>query len=586
MHLPVKRYLALLVTYLQPQWRKTLFMGILLLLNVGLQLLGPQVLRYFIDTILAGGAFFALILAALLYVTITLADNGVSIATTYLSETVAWTATNRLRADLVAHCLSLDMGFHKEHTPGELLERIDGDVDALSNFFSQFVIYLLTNAVLMIGVLIALFFTDWRAGLVMTGCAIATLLILMRIRRIATPRWVIFRQLQATFYGFLGEYLAGTEDIRANGASAYVLRRFYAFLRPLWSGMRKAQMASEYSSSITLTIFVINTALMLFLGAYLWSIHAITVGTIYLFWAYSNLLSQPIQQIRDQLQDLQQAEACIERIEQLLNITSKIQENQGITRPLPAGPLSIAFQHVSFGYTKGTTVISGLSFDLQAGKVLGILGRTGSGKTTLARLLFRLYDAQAGEVRVGGVPVQNAALRDLRQHIGMVTQDVQLFQASVRDNLTFFNRSVDDARIREVIDLVGLSEWYALLPDGLDTMLGPGGQGLSAGEEQLLAFARVFLKNPGLVIFDEASSRLDPATERHIEQAITNILANRTGIVIAHRLATLARADEILILEEGRLREYGSRVALASDPGSRFAELLQAGLENWEETRA
>src|SRR5579864_3990922 len=179
---------------------------------------------------LAGGATIALILAALIYVVIILADNGVSIATTYL----------------IAHCLSLDMGFHKEHTPGELLERIDGDVDALSNFFSQFVIYLLTNVVLLIGVLIALFFADWRAGLAMTCCAIITLLILMRIRRIATPRWVAYRQMQATFFGFLGEYLAGTEDIRANGAATYVLQRFYVFLRPLRISNRKAEMASNY----------------------------------------------------------------------------------------------------------------------------------------------------------------------------------------------------------------------------------------------------------------------------------------------------------------------------------------------------
>jgi ABC-type multidrug transport system fused ATPase/permease subunit len=161
----------------------------------------------------------------------------------------------------------------------------------------------------------------------------------------------------------------------------------------------------------------------------------------------------------------------------------------------------------------------------------------------------------------------------------MVTQDVQLFNASVRDNLTFFNRTIDDARLLQVIDTVGLSMWYQALPSGLDTMLGADGQGLSAGEAQLLAFARVFLKDPGLVIFDEASSRLDPATERLIERAVSSILINRTGIVIAHRLATIQRADDILILEDGRIREYGPREALAADPLSRFSHLLQVGLE-------
>jgi len=578
MSLPVNRYLALLVTYLKPQWGKTLVMGVLLLVNVGLQLLGPQIVRFFIDTILARGLSTTLALYALLLVVVTLADEGVSVATTYLSESVAWTATNQMRADLVAHCLSLDMGFHKAHTAGEMIERIDGDVDALSNFFSQFIVYLLTNVVLLIGVLMAVYFADWRAGLVLTAFSLTTLLILLRLRRYANPLWVSYRQLVATFYGFLGEHLAATEDMRANGATGYIMQRFYQLLRPLLRSNRRARIATSLSSATTLTIFVLGSALMMGLGAYLWSIGAITLGTVYLFWSYTDLLSQPIQQIRNQLQDLQQAEACIQRIEQLFSTQSAIQESEQSIEP-PSGPLSVAFCDVTFGYKAAEPVLHEVSCDIAPGRVLGILGRTGSGKTTLARLLFRLYDAQEGEVCLGGSPVKALALRGLRQRIGMVTQDVQLFNAPVRDNLTFFNRAIGDARLLQVIDTVGLNMWYQALPAGLDSMLGADGQGLSAGEAQLLAFARVFLKDPGLVIFDEASSRLDPATERLIERAVSSILINRTGIVIAHRLATIQRADDILILEDGRIREYGTREALAADPQSRFSHLLQVGVE-------
>ncbi len=578
MSLPVNRYLALLVTYLKPQWGRTLVMGVLLLVNVGLQLLGPQIVRFFIDTILARGLSTTLALYALLLVVVTLADEGVSVATTYLSESVAWTATNQLRTDLLAHCLSLDMGFHKAHTAGEMIERIDGDVDALSNFFSQFIVYLLTNVVLLIGVLIAVYFADWRAGLVLTAFSLTTLLILLRLRRYANPLWVSYRQLVATFYGFLGEHLAATEDMRANGATGYIMQRFYPLLRPLLRSNRRARMATSLSSATTLTIFVLGSALMMGLGAYLWSIGAITLGTVYLFWSYTDLLSQPIQQIRNQLQDLQQAEACIQRIEQLFSTQSAIQESEQAIEA-PPGPLSVAFCDVAFGYKAAEPVLHEVSCDIAPGRVLGILGRTGSGKTTLARLLFRLYDAQEGEVCLGGSPIKALALRGLRQRIGMVTQDVQLFNAPVRDNLTFFNRAIGDARLLQVIDTVGLSMWYQALPAGLDSIVGADGQGLSAGEAQLLAFARVFLKDPGLVIFDEASSRLDPATERLIERAVSSILINRTGIVIAHRLATIQRADDILILEDGRICEYGTREALAADPQSRFSHLLQGGLE-------
>jgi len=171
------------------------------------------------------------------------------------------------------------------------------------------------------------------------------------------------------------------------------------------------------------------------------------------------------------------------------------------------------------------------------------------------------------------------ALEDLRNHIGMVTQDVQLFHASIRDNLTFFNRSISDERIAQALKELDRWQWLQSLPQGLDTRLGAGGQGLSAGEAQLLAFARVFLKHPGLVILDEASSRLDPLTERLLERAVNRLLAGRTGIVIAHSLQTVQRAGDIMILEHGRIVEYGPRITLVNDPNSRFYRLLQTGLE-------
>ncbi|NJN92296.1 MAG: ATP-binding cassette domain-containing protein, partial [Leptolyngbyaceae cyanobacterium SL_5_14] len=219
-----------------------------------------------------------------------------------------------------------------------------------------------------------------------------------------------------------------------------------------------------------------------------------------------------------------------------------------------------------------------LSLSLPAGHTLGLLGRTGSGKSTIARLLLRLYDIQAGEIRLGDAPICQIQLAQLRQRVGLVTQDVQLFQASVQDNLTFFNSNISNVQILETLELLGLQDWLRSLPHGLDTQLGSDSTGLSAGQAQLLAFARVFLKNPGLVILDEASSRLDPITEQLIEQAIARLLQNRTGIIIAHRLTTIQRVDQILILENGQVMEYGDRKSLAQNPESRFSQLLKTGL--------
>jgi ATP-binding cassette subfamily B protein len=224
-------------------------------------------------------------------------------------------------------------------------------------------------------------------------------------------------------------------------------------------------------------------------------------------------------------------------------------------------------------------VLDDISLRIAAGRTLGILGRTGSGKTTLTRLLFRLYDVTGGAIRLGGADVRDIRLDSLRQRVGMVTQEVQLFHATVRENLTFFDDSILDERILDVLEQLELLPWYQSLPSGLDTVLAAGSGGLSAGEAQVLAFTRVFLRDPGLVILDEASSRLDPATERLIERAVDRLLCDRTGIVIAHRLATVLRADDILILEDGRIREYGEREVLRADPSSRFAELLRTGME-------
>jgi ABC-type multidrug transport system fused ATPase/permease subunit len=224
-------------------------------------------------------------------------------------------------------------------------------------------------------------------------------------------------------------------------------------------------------------------------------------------------------------------------------------------------------------------VLHGVTFAVAPGRIVGVLGRSGSGKTTLARLLTRLYDPDDGSVRIGGVAAHEASVRDLRRHVGMVTQDVQLFRASIRDNLTFFDPTIPDERLQEVLTTLGLTEWLASLPNGLDSPLEAGGAGLSAGQAQLLAFTRIFLKNPGLVILDEASSRLDPATEALIERAVDRLMEDRTGFIIAHRLATVTRADDILILEDGNVVEFGERVALLAEAESRFSKLLATGIE-------
>jgi ATP-binding cassette subfamily B protein len=501
----------------------------------------------------------------------------VGVSATYVGENVAWTATNALRAELVRHCLKLDMGFHNDHSPGELIERIDGDVAELSNFFSQLVVRVLGNLLLLLGILVTLFLEDWRLGIGFALFAGISLLALNRLRGIAVPHQKARRQATADLFGFLEEQLAGTEDIRSNGAVSFVLRGLYHLQYVVMRHDRKTSLLGMLIGLTTGMTMMLGNAMAVVSGYYLYRSGAITVGTVYLIVHYINLLSRPIRELTRQIESLQTIGASVERLVELRCVTSRIQDGPGAE--LPPGPLSVTFDDVSFSYVEQKPVLEGFSFRLEPGTVLGLLGRTGSGKTTLARLIVRLYDPTAGRISLGDVDTRTPRLKTLRQHVAFVTQDVQLFQASVRDNLTFFNRSIPDEEIHAAIEELELLDWYQSLPDGLDTQLETGGRGLSAGEAQLLAFTRVFLRDPGLVILDEASSRLDPATEARIERAIDKLLHDRTAIVIAHRLTTLHRADEVLILEDGRVSERGDRERLTRDPKSRFYRLLQTGLE-------
>lgn len=592
MHIPWRQYSSLLSAYLMPQAGQVVGLVILLLSSIGLQVLNPQILGAFIDFAVTGRSTQTLLVAALLFIGVTLLSQGLIIAATYWSEIVAWTATNALRFELVHHCLHLDLSFHHTHTPGELLERVDGDVLLLSRFFSQLVIHVFGNSILLLGILVALFWEDWRAGLSLSLFAALALLLLLGLRSLAVEPWITYRQIGAEFFGFVGEYWMGRADIRTNGAVGYVMHRFYGLLRRWLPAYQKARFASTVLWTTSVGLFTLGNVIALAVASYLWQRQAITIGTTYLIFHYTNLLNQPIERIREEIEELQQVEASIYRIRELLETTSRLQPHGQAS--LPAGALSVSFRQVDFRYEPRqenqrresdssvygsiATHLQQLSFYLPPGHTLGLIGHTGSGKSTIARLLLRFYDIQSGDIEVGGVSIAQIPLVELRQRVGLVTQHVQLFRASVRDNLTFFTH-IQDHLILETLNDLGLTAWLDTLTDGLDTVLGAEGHGLSAGQAQLLAFARVFLKNPDLVILDEASSRLDPATEQLIERAIDRLLRGRTGIIIAHRLQAVRRADQILILERGNIVEYGDQSTLARHPNSRFAQLLNASLE-------
>lgn len=572
---PFRQYAALLSQYLIPLKYRVAILAIFMFSGIGLELVNPQILRYFIDTAREGGETRNLIIAGCAFLVIGLIRQILTLVTTYLGQDVGWRATNKMRGDLAEHCLQLDMSFHHEYTPGEMVERVDGDTTTLSNFFSEFILYIIGSIFLLIGVIIFIYREDWRIGIALLGFVVIALIIYNLTRSIAVPIYTSEREGYSKLFGFLEERFTGIPDLRSNGGIGYTMHRFYDENRDVYGRAVKAQVMGEILQTISGVMFTLGFALSMGLCAYLYQKGDFTLGTVYLVIHYTSMLRGPLIMISRQINDLQRATAGITRIEELYRINSVIDDG---TEPLEkTDTVGIEFDNVSFRYTDDEYVLRDISFNLQPGKSLGLLGRTGSGKTTITRLLFRLYDVNLGTISMGGKNIGKITLDDLRNRIGLVTQDVQLFNASVRDNITLFNTEISDKDIQSVIEELGLSDWYQSLPNGLDTVL--EGTGMSAGEAQLLAFARVFLRNPSIVILDEPSSRLDPATEQRIDHAVQRLLNGRTSIIIAHRLGTVQQVDEIMILQDGKIQEYGERNQLVNNPRSIFSGLLKTGME-------
>ena len=573
----LNRYWRLLAHYLRPNWPRMILLATILCCTIGAQVAAPLLASRFIDQATSGGPFRDLVVLALLTIVLALAGQGLSVAETWVAESVSWEATNALRADLLAHLLRLDATFHTTRTQGELIERVDGDVSTLARFFSRFIVYVIGNGILMVAVLGLLYYMDWRTGLGLSAFVALALILMLRIRANATPYFAAERQASADFYGFLSEFLAGREDVRSSGAGAFVLRRCAEVMRAWLDMTRKAQMRGYAMVASSQGLFALGLAFALALSAMLFRDGTLTIGAVYLIFRYTEMLRQPTEQIRNEVQDLQQADASMGRIEALLGTASRLVDGSGAA--LPPGPLGVELDNVSFGYGDDSDVLRDITVRVAPGRVLGIVGRTGSGKTTLTRLLLRFHDPIAGVVRIGGLDLRTVRLEAVRARVGVVSQEVHLFNASVRDNLTLFDDGVSDGRIRAALESLGMTGWLRELPIGLDSPIGSGGAGLSAGQAQLLAGARILLRDSDVVILDEASSRLDPATARLVQPALTRLLDGRTGIVVAHRLDTIAFADDILVLEDGRVVEHGPRLDLAADPTSHFARLLRLAAE-------
>jgi len=543
-----------------------------------LPLVGPLLIASFIDEAALGASRNRLLLLAGTYVAVGVIRQVMSVAVAWTATDLAWRVTNELRSTLTRHVLNLDLAFHRATSPGELVSRVDGDVTALSDFVARFAVKAAAAIVTLFGLVVVLLLRDWRVGIglaVYLGIAIGALYL---VRNRAVDEAATEQAATGRMLGEIEERLTGADDLRSNGGGSHAVATFQrasaAVLRSAL-GREKQGVALWILSN---AVFVLGGLVALAVDVALLRRGAISLGTAYLVFQYTQILRTPLSELSDETERVQRAAGGMARTLNLLDENAGIQDNG--TTMLPSGPLALELDRVTFTYAdedNPVPVIDELSLTLAPGKSIGVLGRTGSGKTTLARLLVRLVEPTAGAVRLGGVSLDQIPLADLRNRTGVVSQDVHLFGASIRDNLTLFDESITDTQVRDALAELGLLEWVDAMADGLDTQLGPAGSGLSAGEGQLIALTRLFLRSPDFVLLDEASSRIDPTTEERVTRAIDRLLEGRTALVIAHRLSTVERLEEIMVLDRGHIVEHGPTTALRHDPQSRYAQLLAVG---------
>jgi ATP-binding cassette, subfamily B, bacterial len=573
----------LLAALLRPHRGVVVVLGLVLALSAALPLAGPQLLRAFIDAAVEGAGTALLASIAIGYVGLGVVAQAAAVATAYVATRLAWSATNRLRERAAAHALRLDLRFHGEHPPGAVVERVDGDATAITSFFTDFVIRVIGAGGTLTGAVLLVAREDLRVGLAMAAFCALALVVAVRLRDRAVPQATEDRAVWARWQGLITEHLDGAEDLRSFGARDHALAQHQEVAAQQLAASLGAERAGAAIWSWMAGFFAVGGGLMLLAGWVLHEAGAITLGTVVLLFTYTQVIRQPVQELADQLKEVQRAAAGAARISALLAEVPAVDD--GGTAVLPDGPLALHLDDVRFAYADGSTpaaegwALHGVDLVVPAGTVLGLVGTSGSGKTTLARLALRLVDPTRGRVRLGGLDLRDVDPASVRHRVTAVTQDVQLLEGTVRDNLTLYGarsggRCSDEA-LTALLEELGLGPWLVALPAGLDTPLGASGATLSAGEAQLLGLGRAFLTDPGLVVLDEASSRVDPVSAAVVEDALDRLLAGRTAVVIAHRLRAVDRVDTVAVLEAGRIVEVGPRAALADDPTSRFAALLR-----------
>jgi len=537
-----------------------------------LEIAQPYLLKKAIDEHIAVGRLPGLDRLGFLYMLALVGQYSAAFAQLYFTQVIGQLGMNDLRVRVHRHVMSLSASFFDRTPVGRLMTRLTNDIESLSEMFASGIVSLLGDAVRLVMILVAMFAIDWRLALFSLGAAPVLFAIASYFRTWVRDAFRDIRVRLARMNAFLQEHISGMKVVQAFAREEKVARDFDVINVEYRKANSRAIAADASLYSIVEAVGSIAIAGLLWHGGSRIVGGTLTVGVVVAFIEYLGKFFTPIRDLSTKYTVMQQAMAAAERVFTLLD--TKDPDAPPPSLPLPAprgegrgeGPL-LDLRNVTFGYRPDTTVLSDVSLAIKAGETVAIVGATGSGKSTLIKLLSRLYDARAGEIRIDGVDIRAMETRALRRRIVAVSQDVFMFAGTLRDNIGLGDATIDDQRILAAARRVGADRVIASRPEGLDARVLERGANFSSGERQLVAFARALARDPRILILDEATASVDPETERVIERGIAELMSGRTSIVIAHRLSTVRRASRIVVIHHGRIAEQGTHDALLAHGG-------------------
>jgi ATP-binding cassette subfamily B protein len=495
-----------------------------------------------------------------------LANWGMSYVQTYLTGWVGERILADLRIKLFGHLQRLSLGFFERNRAGVIISRLTNDVEALDQLVTDGVTTLVQSTLTLIGTAILLFILDWRLALA-TLAVIPIMSVGTILFRIHSSRaYAAVRERLGLVTATLAEDIAGMRIVQAFTRE----NRNVAHFREVADGYREANMRTVVLNALYFPfvdlVSSVALAVVLGYGGHLYFQGAITLGTLFAFLLYVQNFFDPVQQLSQLYSTFLSATAALDKIMDVLDEEPEVVDEPGAVE-LPPIKGHVRFDHVRFGYGKGPDVLHDLDLDVPAGTTVALVGHTGAGKSTIAKLLARFYDPRDGRITIDGIDLREVSQASLRHQLGIVPQEGFLFAGTVAENIAFGRPDASGEEIVQAAEAVGAHEFILRLENGYETEVQERGSRLSLGQRQLIALARALLADPGILILDEATSSVDIGTERKIERALRLLLSGRTAFIIAHRLSTIRDADLIVVLEHGRIVEQGSHDELMEERG-------------------